>query len=198
MRMYSAIWKEVSPVHITAKPVGEARSEILTAKVFLVGTEPEMDVVAAGRSLLGRAVRNTGTGAAEEVSSPCLKGSGRRPGFRKRNIRFREAESSLPAKGASYAEGYRTGREKRLRRGTAGQAAWLKCQGRGARSCPDTEKSVPIISLRFPLLQKVGGTFRDSVRELKNTAAKLQQTLATFGVKVTITDISHGTVRNQV
>ena len=30
-----------------------------------------------------------------------LKGSGRRPGFRKRNIRFRETESSLPAKGAS-------------------------------------------------------------------------------------------------
>ena len=32
----------------------------------------------------------------------------------------------------------------------------------------------------------------DAARELKNTAAKLQQTLATFGVKVTITDISQG------
>lgn len=43
------------------------------------------------------------------------------------------------------------------------------------------------------LLQKVGGNNSgDSVRELKNTAAKLQQTLATFGVKVTITDISQG------
>ena len=42
-------------------------------------------------------------------------------------------------------------------------------------------------------LQKVGGNNSgDSVRELKNTAAKLQQTLATFGVKVTITDISQG------
>ncbi len=33
---------------------------------------------------------------------------------------------------------------------------------------------------------------QDAARELKNTAAKLQQTLATFGVKVTITDISQG------
>ena len=33
---------------------------------------------------------------------------------------------------------------------------------------------------------------QDAARELRNTAAKLQQTLATFGVKVTITDISQG------
>ena len=32
----------------------------------------------------------------------------------------------------------------------------------------------------------------DSTRELKETAMRLQQTLNTFGVKVTITDISQG------
>ena len=32
----------------------------------------------------------------------------------------------------------------------------------------------------------------DSARELRETAMRLQQTLGTFGVKVTITDISQG------
>ena len=51
-------------------------------------------------------------------------------------------------------------------------------------------------ALSFPSPQpssKPGGkNTGDGVKELKNTAAKLQQTLATFGVKVTITDISQG------
>ena len=43
------------------------------------------------------------------------------------------------------------------------------------------------------LLKQVDhGDGRDAARELRNTAAKLQQTLATFGVKVTITNISQG------
>lgn len=41
-------------------------------------------------------------------------------------------------------------------------------------------------------LQKGKGGGGDSARVLKETAARLQQTLATFGVKVTITDISQG------
>lgn len=42
------------------------------------------------------------------------------------------------------------------------------------------------------LLQRGKAMTGDSVRELKNTAMHLQQTLSTFGVKVTITDISQG------
>ena len=42
------------------------------------------------------------------------------------------------------------------------------------------------------LLQKGKATTGDSERELKETALRLQQTLNTFGVKVTITDISQG------
>lgn len=45
-------------------------------------------------------------------------------------------------------------------------------------------------SLSF--LQKGVARSADSTRELKETAMRLQQTLATFGVKVTITDISQG------
>lgn len=48
---------------------------------------------------------------------------------------------------------------------------------------------------KFPslsLLQKGKASAGDSTRELKETAIRLQQTLNTFGVKVTITDISQG------
>lgn len=48
---------------------------------------------------------------------------------------------------------------------------------------------------KFPpitLLQKGKAAAGDSERELKETALRLQQTLNTFGVKVTITDISQG------
>lgn len=41
-------------------------------------------------------------------------------------------------------------------------------------------------------LQKGQAVTGDSTRELKETAQRLQQTLSTFGVKVTITDISQG------
>lgn len=47
----------------------------------------------------------------------------------------------------------------------------------------------PSTSLLAKGNSKNGG---DSARELKETAARLQQTLATFGVKVTVTDISQG------
>ena len=42
------------------------------------------------------------------------------------------------------------------------------------------------------LLQKGSSAVNDSTQELKDTAMRLQQTLSTFGVKVTITDISQG------
>ena len=53
----------------------------------------------------------------------------------------------------------------------------------------------PMAEYRIPplsLLQKGKGATGDSSRELKETAMRLQQTLNTFGVKVTITDISQG------
>lgn len=56
------------------------------------------------------------------------------------------------------------------------------------------EKKMPRKYIFPPLsrLQKGKGGGGDSAKVLKETAARLQQTLATFGVKVTITDISQG------
>lgn len=56
------------------------------------------------------------------------------------------------------------------------------------------EKKIPQKYMFPPLsrLQKGAGKSVDSTRELKETAMRLQQTLNTFGVKVTITDISQG------
>ena len=56
------------------------------------------------------------------------------------------------------------------------------------------EKKTPRKYIFPPLsrLQKGKGGGGDSAKVLKETAARLQQTLATFGVKVTITDISQG------
>ena len=53
---------------------------------------------------------------------------------------------------------------------------------------PPAEYRIPPLSL----LQKGKAATGDSARELKETAMRLQQTLNTFGVKVTITDISQG------
>lgn len=53
---------------------------------------------------------------------------------------------------------------------------------------PPAEYRIPPMSL----LQKGKAAAGDSSRELKETAMRLQQTLNTFGVKVTITDISQG------
>ena len=53
---------------------------------------------------------------------------------------------------------------------------------------PSAEYRIPPLSL----LQKGKAATGDSSRELKETAMRLQQTLNTFGVKVTITDISQG------
>lgn len=57
-----------------------------------------------------------------------------------------------------------------------------------------TEKKIPQKYMFPPLsrLQKGVASTGDSTRELKETAMRLQQTLHTFGVKVTITDISQG------
>lgn len=56
------------------------------------------------------------------------------------------------------------------------------------------EKKLPVKYMFPPLsrLQKGLASTGDSTRELKETAMRLQQTLNTFGVKVTITDISQG------
>lgn len=57
-----------------------------------------------------------------------------------------------------------------------------------AEKIPPAEYRIPPLSL----LQKGKAATGDSSRELKETAMRLQQTLNTFGVKVTITDISQG------
>ena len=62
------------------------------------------------------------------------------------------------------------------------------------RDMAGTEKNVPKKYMFPPLsrLQKGVAVTGDTTRELKETALHLQQTLQTFGVRVTITDISQG------
>lgn len=63
-----------------------------------------------------------------------------------------------------------------------------------AKDVAGAEKNVPQKYMFPPLsrLQKGAAATGDSARELKETAMRLQQTLQTFGVRVTITDISQG------
>jgi len=63
-----------------------------------------------------------------------------------------------------------------------------------AKDIETAEKKIPKKYMFPPLsrLQKGSGTSGDNTRELKETAMRLQQTLNTFGVKVTVTDISQG------
>ena len=63
-----------------------------------------------------------------------------------------------------------------------------------ATDIQNAEKKLPKKYIFPPLsrLQKGKGGGGDSAKVLKETALRLQQTLATFGVKVTITDISQG------
>ena len=79
----------------------------------------------------------------------------------------------------------------------------VSAPGRPQVSAPTTElqkdmaqveKKVPKKYMFPPIsrLQKGVAATGDSTRELKDTAMRLQQTLNTFGVKVTITDISQG------
>lgn len=62
-------------------------------------------------------------------------------------------------------------------------------------SAPPLKERIPKKYIFPPISKLVKGTGKaggDSARELKETALRLQQTLQTFGVRVTITDISQG------
>lgn len=62
------------------------------------------------------------------------------------------------------------------------------------RAARESEKKIPKKYMFPPLSRLAKGTVSkgDSTQELKETAMRLQQTLHTFGVNVTITDISQG------
>ena len=63
-----------------------------------------------------------------------------------------------------------------------------------SKEMQNTEKKVPKVYKFPPLscLQKGAGSVTDNSEELKETAIRLRDTLHTFGVNVTITDISQG------
>ncbi len=102
-----------------------------------------------------------------------------------------EETAQGPEAGARSAERPAQGPENRMQSSEYG-AQNSECGER--EPIPDTGKNVPK-KYYFPpinLLQKGAAVTGDSDRELKETAMRLQQTLSTFGVKVTITDISQG------
>ena len=82
-------------------------------------------------------------------------------------------------------------RDGNAARGTSGSVTFSE------PAAPKAEKPKPALPKKyiFPplnLLVKGQGKNGDSSKELRETARRLQQTLETFGVKVTITDISQG------
>ena len=174
--------KEVSPIHITVKPAGEARSTIFDAplpdKEEPVGGElydqvPEQEILPWEEP-------DSGEPLLQEAMAPAAG--------------MERPKASLPEGRDRFAGGkapgvYDTGKP-------AGQAAMDEMRKEGAAAVTHTEAPKKERPYHFPplsLLQKPGSkNTGDGVKELKNTAAKLQQTLATFGVKVTITDISQG------
>lgn len=70
---------------------------------------------------------------------------------------------------------------------TADAAFYAEKEAKAKAARPPYQK--PPLSLLSKIERKNNG---DSVRELKETAMRLQETLQTFGVRVTITDISQG------
>lgn len=88
-------------------------------------------------------------------------------------------------------------RTANMHRPTAKAATDKKPEGSDEKIAEDiqnAEKKMPRKYIFPPLsrLQKGKGGGGESARELKETAMRLQQTLQTFGVKVTVTDISQG------
>ena len=174
--------KEVSPIHITVKPAGEARSTIFDAQL------PDKEEPAGGelydqvpeQEILPWEEPDSGEPLLQEAMAPAAG--------------MERPKASLPDGSDRVAGGkapgvYDTGKP-------AGQAAMDEMRKEGAAAVTHTEAPKKERPYHFPplsLLQKPGSkNTGDGVKELKNTAAKLQQTLATFGVKVTITDISQG------
>ena len=174
--------KEVSPIHITVKPAGEARSTIFDAPL------PDKEKPAGGelydqvpeQEILPWEEPDSGEPLLQEAMAPAAG--------------MERPKASLPEGRDRFAGGkapgvYDTGKP-------AGQAAMDEMRKEGAAAVIHTEAPKKERPYHFPplsLLQKPGSkNTGDGVKELKNTAAKLQQTLATFGVKVTITDISQG------
>lgn len=174
--------KEVSPIHITVKPAGEARSTIFDAPL------PDKEEP-AGRELYDQVPEQEILPWEEPDSGEPLLQEAMAPA-----AGMERPKASLPEGRDRFAGGkapgaYDTGKP-------AGQAAMDEMRKEGAAAVTHTEAPKKERPYHFPplsLLQKPGSkNTGDGVKELKNTAAKLQQTLATFGVKVTITDISQG------
>ena len=116
---------------------------------------------------------------------------------------YREATIRVSSLGAgagagSFSAAGRSGTQPdRSERPAEKPSAVLRPEGEAEKMAEDihtSEKRLPKKYIFPPLsrLQKGKGGGGDSSRELKETAYKLQQTLNTFGVKVTVTDISQG------
>lgn len=79
--------------------------------------------------------------------------------------------------------------------GTLSGEKSLRTEEDGKSDVKDKIPDAKPVQYKFPpisLLHKGAAAAGDSVRELKETAMRLQQTLGTFGVRVTVTDISQG------
>ncbi|HJC24106.1 MAG TPA: DNA translocase FtsK [Candidatus Eisenbergiella merdavium] len=105
-------------------------------------------------------------------------------------LRVAEAKPSAAAAGSRGADG------REARPAASGGAPASRDAAKAAAGTAQPRPKEPPRPYQFPplsLLKRADNqNGQDAARELKNTAVKLQQTLATFGVKVTITDISQG------
>ena len=196
--------KRMEPLHVTVQPLGRQTDE--EGEEMRFPFMPEAEDAAFPE-------RETGPGLSEEEQLLPFEAERQRTEEAAEEEPEEEAEplpaaGYLPDRDAPSEEETEeqteapSEREQKTRKPAAAAAAQARMAPEGKAGAPASRESVPPRPktpprpYQFPplsLLRKAENrNGQDAARELRNTAAKLQQTLATFGVKVTITDISQG------
>ncbi len=202
--------KMMEPIHITAKPVGKQAEE---EEKVLYQESPETEEDFSGirfADLSDEAAPEPETDRTPATGYMHENSRAQENDYLQESIRTQEGEEpeeddgevlpDVPVRDKPKAyPADQAGKPKDAKAAEKKTAAVPQADGQAALS-PAASQPVrpktPPRPYQFPplsLLKKAeNNNGKDAVRELKNTAAKLQQTLATFGVKVTITDISQG------
>ncbi len=153
-----------APVHTGAETDGQTAMEAL-AKIRIRGLDDQAPIEDAGERVLGQEI---GQRTSQPVREEKAHGA---------EVKNAEPEASVKAG---------TGKEKaKMTQADLDLSEDLK----KAASKPKTEYKFPPYSLLAKGARKTSG---DNGKQLRETALRLQQTLHTFGVNVTVTDISQG------
>lgn len=158
------------------------------------------------RGIQNREIQNRENRNEEIRELAGLEDDGEEEPFQEEEPIYREATIRMSSMGSIGSVGTAGAADTPLERPTAESPSQVRTpervsavrpeepEARMAQEIQAAEKKTPKKYIFPPLsrLQKGKGGTGDSAKELKETAYKLQQTLNTFGVKVTVTDISQG------